>query len=286
MISRSTLLHLRIPFSIFLLPVFLFAFSISSKDPQTSLLVFFIAHLFLYPASNAYNSYFDKDEDSIGGLKKPPKVTKDLYYVALLFDAIAIGLGLLISISFALMLLVYGLISKAYSHPKIRLKKYPVTSWLTAGIFQGFFTFLMCYLGINNSMFHEILKEEILIPAALSSAMLLGSYPMTQIYQHKEDSQRGDHTLSLKLGIKGTFYFTAGVFSLAIIGFITYFHIFFSLQLVWMFLGCTTPIAIYFGWWFYKSSKNQDLVDYEHTMRLNLISSVCLSVFFAWMSFI
>ena len=30
------------------------------------------------------------------------------------------------------------------------------------------------------------------------------AYPMTQIFQHEED-KRGDETLSLKLGIKGTF---------------------------------------------------------------------------------
>jgi len=284
-ISRSTILHLRIPFSIFLLPVFLFAFSISDKNYGNVILVFFIVHFLLYPASNAYNSYFDKDEDSIGGLKKPPKVTKDLYYVALFFDGLAIGLGLIVSFPFAAMLFIYGLVSKAYSHPGIRIKKYPVSSWLIAGIFQGFFAFLMCYVGINDPMYTEILRAEILVPAALSTAILLGSYPMTQIYQHKEDLKRGDITLSIKLGIKGTFYFTAGVFALATMGFIVYFLLFFDIRLGWVFLGFTVPIVTYFGWWFYKAANNRKLADYEHTMRLNMISSICLSAFFIWMAF-
>src|SRR6185369_5640241 len=123
---RSTLLHLRIPFSYFLLPVYLFAIGVSPNFTEDSLLwTFIIIHLFLYPASNGYNSYFDKDEKSIGGLKKPPPVNKSLYSTSLIFDAIAILLAYWkISFLFALMILTYGLISKAYSHPSIRLKKY------------------------------------------------------------------------------------------------------------------------------------------------------------------
>src|SRR5882672_4273381 len=152
MFSRSTWLHLRIPFSYFLMPVYLFALGISPNLVESRLLwTFMILHLLLYPASNGYNSYFDKDEKSIGGLKNPPPVNKGLYYLALLFDALAIGLGwLMISFTFAVMLLIYGLVSKAYSHPAIRLKKYPIGGWLVAGIFQGFFTFIMCYVGINK----------------------------------------------------------------------------------------------------------------------------------------
>src|SRR6187402_1161428 len=96
MFSRSAWLHLRIPFSFFLMPVYLFALSISPNFGESRLLwSFIIIHLFLYPASNGFNSYFDKDEKSIGGLKNPPPVTKGLYYLSLLFDATAIVLGYL-----------------------------------------------------------------------------------------------------------------------------------------------------------------------------------------------
>ena len=95
MLSRSTILHLRIPFSVFLMPVFLFAFS---QMPQASwvnvALVIVAVHLFLYPASNGFNSYYDKDEDSIGGLEKPPAVTNDLLWASLAFDGAALVLGL------------------------------------------------------------------------------------------------------------------------------------------------------------------------------------------------
>src|SRR5690349_7455866 len=95
MIQRSTWLHLRIPFSFYLMPVFLFAWSISPHPALWRVLLsFIILHFFLYSASNGYNSFFDKDEDSIGGLENPPPVSKELLYVSLLLDGIALLLGI------------------------------------------------------------------------------------------------------------------------------------------------------------------------------------------------
>src|SRR5688572_3463518 len=164
MLTRSSWLHLRIPFSYFLLPVYLFSLSISPNLNESRMLwVFLIMHFFLYPASNGFNSYFDKDEQSIGGLKNPPPVTSGLYYLSLLFDVITIVLGYLkINLVFATMLFIYGLVSKAYSHPDIRLKKYPVTGWLITGFFQGIFTLVMCYVGLNNFDLEQSLQENVL----------------------------------------------------------------------------------------------------------------------------
>ena len=122
--KQSTFLHLRIPFSFFLLPIFLFAWAIEPKvDALLFGVAFFIIHFLLYPASNVYNSYFDKDEQSIGGLKEPPKVSKEMYTYALIFDAAAVILGFLfINFTFALLLFIYGLVSKAYSHPTIQCR--------------------------------------------------------------------------------------------------------------------------------------------------------------------
>ncbi len=117
-----------------------------------------------------------------------------------------------------MMILIYGLVSKAYSHPSIRLKKYPILGWLTVGLFQGSFAFLMCYVGINNFELESLMQNKIIIPAILTTVMLLGNYPMTQIYQHEEDAKHGDKTMSMLLGIRGTFIFVQVVFALAAIG--------------------------------------------------------------------
>jgi 4-hydroxybenzoate polyprenyltransferase len=283
----STLLHLRIPFSYFLLPVYLFALGISPNFGESRLLwSFLIIHLFLYPASNGFNSYFDKDEKSIGGLKNPPPVNKSLYYTSIGFDVMAIFLAYLkISLLFAAMIFIYGLISKAYSHPVTRLKKYPIIGWLTVGLFQGFFTFLMCYVGINDFELDNLMKAKVLVPASLSSLMLLGSYPMTQIYQHEEDAKHGDKTMSMLLGIRGTFIFVQLVFAIAAMGYFLYFKNFHSTEYGFAFFLCLLPVMIFFMTWFYRSYRNPSRVNYSNTMWLNFISATCLNVFFIYFFF-
>lgn len=284
MFSLSSWLHLRIPFSYFLLPVYLFSVGISPNPNGDRLLwVFLIVHLFLYPASNGFNSYFDKDEKSIGGLKNPPPVTKGLYYLSLSFDLAAIVLAYVkISLLFATMIFIYGLISKAYSHPVVRLKKYPIGGWITTGVFQGFFTFLMCYVGINDFSLDTVFKPHVVTPALLTSIMLLGNYPMTQVYQHEEDKKRGDITLSLKLGIRGTFYFTALLFTLAVAGFLYFFMHYYQPKYGWQFLFALSPVLLFFLYWFLKVMKDETRADYSHTMWLNFISATCLNIFFIW----
>ena len=281
MIKKSTLLHLRFPFSFYLMPVYLFALSVATEVYSIQAFLVFVAlHLFLYPASNAYNSYFDKDSGSIGGLEKPPVVSRELYCTANVMDAIALIMGLFISCQFCLMLLIYSLVSRAYSHPAIRLKKYPFISWLVAGFFQGFFTFWMVYIGISEAPVLNLLKAEGLIPAFLSSMLLWGSYPMTQVYQHEEDAMRGDRTLSLLLGIKGTFYFSAIFFLFADAGFIIYYNAYFSFQQAIFFQLFLLPMFLYFLSWMLQVRKNVALADFRHTMKLTTISAVCLNLYF------
>ena len=285
MFSRSSWLHLRIPFSYFLLPVYLFTLSLSPNfsGPRIGW-VFLIMHFFLYPASNGFNSYFDKDEKSIGGLKNPPPVKKGLYYLSLLFDAIAIVLGYLkINLTFALMLLIYGLVSKAYSHPSIRLKKYSVIGWIVTGVFQGTFTLLMCYVGLNNFTIESSLQENVLFAGALTTIMLWANYPLTQVYQHEEDSKRGDITLSLKLGIIGTFYFSAVCFTIAVAGFIIFFRQYMYEKYATTFLLALSPVLIFFLYWFSRVYKDEKYADHRHTMWLNFISATCLNVFFVYL---
>lgn len=246
--------------------------------------VFFIIHFLLYPATNGYNSYFDKDEKSIGGLKHPPPTRKGLYYLSLLLDLLAIVLSYFyLNLAFALMVLIYGLVSKAYSHPSIRLKKYAVTSLLITGLFQGLFTLVMCYIGINNFPVEQALSSAVLIPGVLTTLMLWANYPMTQVYQHEEDQRRGDITLSIRLGIKGTFAFTASVFGAAVICFLLYFRYSFSGQIAWTFMIAIVPVLIYFFYWFIRVLRNRQKADYDHTMWLNVISGICLNGFFIYL---
>ncbi|GAB4333663.1 MAG: hypothetical protein OHK0038_09990 [Flammeovirgaceae bacterium] len=278
------------------MPVFLFAAATVSEQKSLNIFNFCLAfvalHFFVYPASNGYNSYFDKDEGSIGGLETPPPVEKELYDVSLIFDVIGLLIALCISIEFAISLFVYGLASKAYSHPSIRLKKRPFMGWLTVGFFQGAFTWWMSYRAVINESYRLPYKElcnalfffdELILPALLSSVLLLGSYPMTQIYQHEEDSKRGDKTLSLILGIRGTFIFTMVCFSVAAMGFTYYFwKIMNNWKLAIAFHVFLVPVFVYFILWAIRTFNDEKEANFRSTMRLNLISSLCMNLFFGF----
>src|SRR6476660_1382931 len=125
--SRSAILHMRFGFSFFLLPVFLFAMS---QAPQVlflnAFLTFVVWHLLVYPASNGYNSYFDKDEGSIALIEKPPKVDKSLHYFSVILDLAVLMLAALVNWGLFITVVIYGVFSKLYSHPSVRLKKFPV----------------------------------------------------------------------------------------------------------------------------------------------------------------
>lgn len=281
---KNIILHLRIPFSLFLMPVFWFAVS-QSQNPNWFITagLFLVLHLLIYPASNAYNSYFDKDEGSIGGLENPPPVSLELFYVSWVLDFVAIIVAYFLGgwiLSFAL--IIYSSISKAYSNDKIRLKKYPIISWLTVGFFQGAFTYLTVIQAVNKIELSEIWQNKYLFPAILSSLNLLGFYPMTQIYQHEEDARRGDMTMSRLLGIKGTFIFTASIFLFVTIGFFFYFQntLIYNFPTFAIYLLVMSTVLIYFNLWFLKVLKNEKQADFHHTMRLNMLGSVCLNLFF------
>jgi len=284
MFEISSWKHLRIPFSFYLLPVFIFAWAVSGEVKNTNLvLVFLTLHLFLYPSSNGYNSYFDKDEESIGGLKHPPKVTKGLYALSMFFFILALLIGLGINYSYSVMMLIYGLVSMAYSHPSIRLKKYAYLSWVTAGVFQGYFTFCMAYAGLTDNGWDVFLSQSVFIPGVLTTIILMGSYPLTQVYQHREDEKRGDLTLSLTLGILGTFVFSSVWFIFSGIAFVLYFNWTGETWAIWGFLGAMLPVILYFFAWFSLVKSNPTkYVTYDWAMWMNRISAFALNLFFLY----
>ena len=116
MLSASTIKLLRIPFSVFLSPLYFFALSqVPDIHWGKAALIFFLLHLLIYPASNGYNSYMDRDTESIGGLEKPPPPSRRLFLLTIVLDTVAIGLSFFISPLFAGVVVLYIGASKAYS---------------------------------------------------------------------------------------------------------------------------------------------------------------------------
>lgn len=277
MFQKSTIQLLRFHFSFFLMPVYWFALSQTPLiNWPHALLVFIILHLLVYPASNGYNSYMDRDETPIGGIKIPLQPTRQLFYTTIFMDVISVTLSLAISIYFSVGILLYILASRAYSYRGIRLKQYPIIGYLTVLIFQGAVTFWLVYHGSN-------MEKSLNVPwqTMLAASLLIGGfYPLTQIYQHKADKQDGVTTISYLLGYKGTFIFTAIVYSIAF-GMLAYWFIatlqqtnFFVLQLFFI------PVLVYFFIWAKKVWKDNTEANFKNTMQMNLLASVSTNLAF------
>ena len=278
---KKALPLLRIPFSLYLMPVFWFGLSAlpTGFSAWRAAGAFIVLHLLAYPASNGYNSYYDRDEGSIGGLKAPPKVTPELLHLVWLFDALALAGALLLQPTFGGLLLVYLLVSKAYSYEGIRLKKYPLLSTAVVVVFQGAFTFLMTQVGVGAEPTALFEKTNLLL-ALVSTLFLCGSYPLTQVYQHQEDARRGDRTLSLRLGIRGTFVFAAvGLLAGAAVLALAYW-LRQEPRALLVFLLATGPVVVLFGRWTWLAWHDAAAANFEWTMRMNQVSSLCLSAAF------
>ncbi len=280
---RSTIIHLRIPFSVFLLPVFLFALSQSGNvRAADAWVIFVLLHFFLYPASNAYNSYYDKDEGSIGTIRQPPPVTRALLYTAWALDLAAVVIAWMAGLStvFIVYLVVYGCVSKAYSHPRIRLKKYPILSLLTVSIFQGLLTYMAVRYALDPVRPAAFLPADTWLPAVIATTNLLAVYPITQVYQHAEDKKRGDMTFSRMVGVQGTFLSAAAFFSLSFLGFAAYFLLRQQENNLLLLTVCMSPVVLFFAVWWRKVARQPSLANYSNTMYMNTLASVCLNIYF------
>lgn len=277
MIKKSTIQLLRFHFSLFLMPVFWYALSQVNIIATThAILIFVILHILVYPASNGYNSYMDRDTESVGGIKNPLQPTRQLLFATVLLDVAALLLSCIISWYFALGILTYILASKAYSYRGVRLKKYPLTGYLTVIIFQGAVTF---FLVIHGSSADKTM--DVPVSGMIAASLLIGGfYPLTQIYQHRQDKADGVTTLSMQLGYKGTFIFTAVIYLLAasLLGFQLISSLqqnnFFIIQLFFL------PVLVYFFWWFGKTMNNQAAANFVNTMRMTILASVCTNAAF------
>jgi len=279
--DKNTVKHLRFPFSFFLMPVFLFALSqADTVNWKTTIIAFVIMHLLVFPSSNGYNSFQDRDETSIGGLKHPPKVTRNLYFATLFMDIVGVLCGLFVSVYFSLLVFIFVLVSRAYSYRNVRLKKYAVIGFLTVFIFQGAFVYLMTSAAISTFSFAGFFTLNNIICMSVASLFIGSIYPLTQIYQHEADKKDGVISISYKLGYIGTFIFSSILFTIAIVFLFYYFNLKHQQIDMALFLLIMLPVVIKLGIWFNKVRKDTVNANFENTMAMNLLTSACMNLYF------
>ena len=273
MLQNYTIRLLRIPFSYFLTPVFVFALS---QVPQINwfkaVLIFIILHILIYPANNGYNSYMDLES---GGLDRTRQQSRQLYLTTIVLDTIGILLSLMIGWLFAFLIFLWVCISKAYSYRRIRLKKYPYTGYLFIILSQGAITYWMVYYGSN-----ALGGTWAPWPGMVICSLIIGGfYPLTQIYRHRQDVEGGVKTISYILGYTGTFIFCAIIYLLLGLFILQLFLTERSEQNLMIIIFCI-PGIFYFIWWFMMVRKNVKHANFGNSMRMNWVAATCANISF------
>lgn len=304
----ALLRHLRFPFSLNLMPVFGFAVAFTPLgNPASVALLFGVLHLLVYPSSNGYNSLMDRDEGSIGGLEHPPPVPAAMARVTAGMDALALLLtALWISPGVLALLAAYILFSRLYSHRAIRLKRYPVIGFFTVALFQGPAVYAMTVLAATGSgeglaaaatgadglsgwlgsggldrLRGGLTGGAMLSGLAVSFLLIASGYPLTQVYQHRQDALDGVRTLSMRLGVKGTFRFCTAMFGLLTALLVRHAVLHGS---GWTDAGVLlvglAPVGWVFMRWMRQVFDDPSEADFRNTMRLNRVAAISLNVVF------
>lgn len=203
------LVHLRLHYQlVFLSPLFAWGFALGGGHFSLRAGWGFLAfHVFLYGGITAYNSYYDRDQGPVGGLRRPPPVTAPLLGFSLAVQLVGLGLSALVGGELMLLYLLVMLLSVAYSHPKFRWKARPLLSLVVVGLGQGGIGFRAGWLCAATPALPLLRSYEGLLGMAAAVLLTMGFYPLSQLYQIDEDRQRGDLTFSVVYGPRTSFRF-------------------------------------------------------------------------------
>ena len=274
-------IHLRLHFQLLLSPIFLWGYLLGEGRLSPRVWIAFIAiHIFLYGGTTAYNSYYDRDEGPVGGLEKPPAITPELLPFSLAVQAIGALLAAFVNVTFFTFYIVIFILFTAYSHPRLRLKGRPWIGLLSIALGQG----VLAGLGgaaVADATLNTLtpLKWIGLLTAAV---LIVGFYPLTQLYQVDEDLARGDLTFAAWAGTRGTFTFTLTTMSLASLVLIPVFHSLFNSVLTLVLVVFCVFLLGSIARWAGRYKPAETINNYRHVMwlyrlmALGFLSFVCL----------
>ncbi|MFV1884416.1 MAG: UbiA family prenyltransferase [Balneola sp.] len=199
------IVHLRLHYQFFILSggYLLAALFLPEVNWTKYWIQFLNVHVLLFGGATAYNSYWDKDEGPIGGLKSPPKMTDWMWTVSLIIQFIGIIPALFVGFKFFVIYISSMLLFWLYSTPLARWKGNPILSIFAIGISTGTNSFLLGYLAGGAE---SLSLNEGFIALGVA-CILLSLYPVSQVFQMEEDRERGDQTFAMKFGLKGVRFF-------------------------------------------------------------------------------
>ena len=275
-------MHLRINFQLILAPIFLWGFLLAGGALGWRLVVGFLAvHIALYGGITALNSYYDRDEGPVGGLWSPPPWRKELlpfaWAVQLLGLLAVVPLGLGMVVTYIAMMAL----SVAYSHPAIRLKRRPLGALAVIAIGQGALGFLTGWFSATPAPV-GLLSPDIAIAIVGITLATVGLYPLTHIYQVREDIARGDVTFAVRWGPDKAFRFAQVSFSVALLCIAWTLARRFSLAEAGLVALFYAVILADIERWRRRFDPAAVYANYSHVMRLSYIVAAAFAMYVAW----
>lgn len=195
------ILHLRLHYQFFILSGGYLLGGYLADDMNTAQfwIQFLNVHVLLFGGATAYNSWWDKDEGAIGGLKHPPKMEKWMHPVSLFFMFAGWAWSVIIGLEYAMVYGISLLFFWLYSTPHARWKGRPLLSLVAIAVSTGFNSVLLGLWAAEGAF-----APSVLLSALGASAILLSLYPVSQIFQLDEDRLRGDETFTARYGLNST----------------------------------------------------------------------------------
>jgi hypothetical protein len=215
--ALSFLIHLRLHYQFFILSGAFLAGAVFAGGMSPSFVAQFLAvHVLLFGGATAYNSYWDRDEGPIGGLRHPPRLAKWTLPASWLLQAAGLAVSFAASPASPWIYAGSMLFFWLYSGPRFRWKGRPLLSLAAIGLSTGVGGFLLGWLHGGP----RPVDPAPLLASLGTAAVILSLFPLSQIYQVGEDAARKDLTFAARYGVAGVrtafkAFFAVGILLLA-----------------------------------------------------------------------
>jgi 4-hydroxybenzoate polyprenyltransferase len=199
---RRVFIHARWPVQSYVILGFLFGAIVTKTPVSLQMVVATLAWLLLVAGLTVFNSYYDKDDVEVGGMKSPPKITASLLYGSLTMIAAGLGLSIFIGLPFFICAFLTGFIYFFYSYEGTRWKSNGYAAVSINAIVGALTVLAAASLGSS-------LLAPVVIYSAITAAFFKASvYTMMQVHQIEEDKKRGDPSMAVMHGRQFTLRFS------------------------------------------------------------------------------
>lgn len=191
---RRIFIHARWPVQSYVLAGFVFGLALARVPLSATAVLAFFSWLLLCAGLTVFNSYYDKEEDPVGGMSRPPKITDSLFYGSLAMEAVALAMAYIVGGLFFALAVIMAIVYFFYSHKSFRLKSNAFMAVFLNSVL-GFMTILA-----TGALSEQPFARVVLLGAITAAFYKASVYTMMQVHQIEEDKARGDTSIAVLFG--------------------------------------------------------------------------------------